>query len=74
MCSHGVHRLNADCSLGTLLVGIWFNTYLYGIVTYQFAAYWRTRVLCPPLPSYGFDDDHNSIQGCDTRQVRLVMS
>ncbi|KAJ8517919.1 hypothetical protein ONZ45_g4950 [Pleurotus djamor] len=25
--------------LGTLLVGIFFNTYLYGLVTYQFAAY-----------------------------------
>ncbi|KZV68181.1 hypothetical protein PENSPDRAFT_634699 [Peniophora sp. CONT] len=31
-----------DLTLGTLLVGIWFNTYLYGIVSYQFAAYWRT--------------------------------
>ncbi|VDB86650.1 unnamed protein product [Peniophora sp. CBMAI 1063] len=31
-----------DLTLGTLLVGIWFNTYLYGIVTYQSAAYWRT--------------------------------
>ena len=34
-----------DIVLGVLLVGIWFNTYLYGIVTYQFAAYWRTRKL-----------------------------
>ncbi|TFY83479.1 hypothetical protein EWM64_g531 [Hericium alpestre] len=31
-----------DKTLGTLLVGIFFNTYLYGLVTYQFAAYWRT--------------------------------
>ncbi|VDB92590.1 unnamed protein product [Peniophora sp. CBMAI 1063] len=31
-----------DLTLGVLLIGIWFNTYLYGIVTYQFAAYWRT--------------------------------
>ncbi|KAA1467185.1 hypothetical protein DENSPDRAFT_230222 [Dentipellis sp. KUC8613] len=28
-------------TLGTLLVGIFFNTFLYGLVTYQFAAYWR---------------------------------
>ncbi|KAI6042602.1 hypothetical protein EDC04DRAFT_970209 [Pisolithus marmoratus] len=26
-------------TLGTLLIGIFFNTYLYGLVTYQFAAY-----------------------------------
>ncbi|KAI0316735.1 hypothetical protein OF83DRAFT_221986 [Amylostereum chailletii] len=31
-----------DETLGVLLLGIIFNTYLYGIVSYQFAAYWRT--------------------------------
>ncbi|RDB29913.1 hypothetical protein Hypma_014087 [Hypsizygus marmoreus] len=30
-------------TLGTLLVGIFLNTYLYGIVTYQFAAYYHTK-------------------------------
>ncbi|KAI6021031.1 hypothetical protein EDC04DRAFT_2735066 [Pisolithus marmoratus] len=30
-----------DKTLGTLLIGIFFNTYLYGLVTYQFAAYCR---------------------------------
>lgn len=28
-----------DATLGTLIIGIFFNTYLYGLVTYQFAAY-----------------------------------
>ncbi|KAH7886537.1 hypothetical protein F5I97DRAFT_1003507 [Phlebopus sp. FC_14] len=32
-----------DTTIGTLLVGIFFNTYLYGLVTYQFAAYYRTK-------------------------------
>ncbi|KAL4062094.1 hypothetical protein V8B97DRAFT_385065 [Scleroderma yunnanense] len=32
-----------DMTLGTLLVGIFFNTYLFGIVTYQFALYYRTK-------------------------------
>ncbi|KAI6127149.1 hypothetical protein F5141DRAFT_375719 [Pisolithus sp. B1] len=35
-----------DKTLGTLIIGIFFNTYLYGLVTYQFSAY------C----SRGFDD------------------
>jgi len=30
-------------TLGTLLVGIFFNTYLFGLVTFQFAAYYRTK-------------------------------
>ncbi|KAI6155754.1 hypothetical protein BKA82DRAFT_4082463 [Pisolithus tinctorius] len=30
-----------DQILGPLLIGILFNTYLYGIVTYQFASYYR---------------------------------
>lgn len=30
-------------TLGTLLVGIFFNTYLYGIVSYQFAAYYQAK-------------------------------
>ncbi|KAJ3554437.1 hypothetical protein NM688_g3113 [Phlebia brevispora] len=30
-------------TLGVLLVGIFFNTYLFGLVTYQFASYWRTK-------------------------------
>ncbi|KAI5995738.1 hypothetical protein F5J12DRAFT_366481 [Pisolithus orientalis] len=30
-----------DQILGPLLIGILFNTYLYGIVTYQFALYYR---------------------------------
>lgn len=32
-----------DTTLGTFLVGIIFNTYLYGLVTFQFAKYWRTK-------------------------------
>lgn len=32
-----------DKTLGTLLIGIFFNTYLYGLVTYQFAAYCRSN-------------------------------
>ncbi|KAF4583379.1 hypothetical protein EYR38_002129 [Pleurotus pulmonarius] len=28
--------------IGTLLVGIFFNTYLYGLVTYQFAVYYNS--------------------------------
>ncbi|EIW79453.1 hypothetical protein CONPUDRAFT_82882 [Coniophora puteana RWD-64-598 SS2] len=32
-----------DGTIGTLLIGIFFNTYLYGLVTYQFAAYHRAK-------------------------------
>ncbi|KAF9463009.1 hypothetical protein BDZ94DRAFT_1259866 [Collybia nuda] len=32
-----------DTSLGALLIGIFFNTYLYGIVTYQYASYHNTK-------------------------------
>lgn len=32
-----------DKTLGTLLVGTLFNTYLFGIVSYQFAVYYRTK-------------------------------
>ncbi|KAH7906314.1 hypothetical protein BJ138DRAFT_1162927 [Hygrophoropsis aurantiaca] len=31
-----------DASIGTLLIGIFFNTYLYGFVTFQFLAYYKT--------------------------------
>ncbi|KAH7906944.1 hypothetical protein BJ138DRAFT_1117125 [Hygrophoropsis aurantiaca] len=31
-----------DTSIGTLLIGIFFNTYLYGLVTYQFLAYYKS--------------------------------
>ncbi|KAF8553138.1 hypothetical protein OG21DRAFT_1510619 [Imleria badia] len=30
-----------DTTIGALLVSILFNTFLYGLVTYQFAAYYR---------------------------------
>ncbi|THH27974.1 hypothetical protein EUX98_g6204 [Antrodiella citrinella] len=36
-------------TIGTLLVGIVFNTFLYGLVMFQFAAYWRTK-FNDPLP------------------------
>ncbi|KAK0219938.1 hypothetical protein IW262DRAFT_1381391 [Armillaria fumosa] len=32
-----------DTLLGTLLVGIFFNTYLFGIVTFQFATYYGSK-------------------------------
>ncbi|KAF9010171.1 hypothetical protein BDQ17DRAFT_1004688 [Cyathus striatus] len=32
-----------DTTLGVLLIGIFFNTYLYGIVSYQFAAYYMKK-------------------------------
>ncbi|KAI0343438.1 hypothetical protein BDW22DRAFT_1355875 [Trametopsis cervina] len=38
-----------DLILGPLLIGIIFNTYLYGLVTYQFAAYYKTK-FNDPLP------------------------
>ncbi|KAN0073597.1 hypothetical protein V8E55_012204 [Tylopilus felleus] len=37
---------------GTLLIGIFFNTFLYGLVTYQFAAYYRTKFNDPPVVKY----------------------
>jgi len=30
-----------DTTIGVLLIGIFFNTFLYGLVTYQFALYKR---------------------------------
>ncbi|EIW74912.1 hypothetical protein CONPUDRAFT_140303 [Coniophora puteana RWD-64-598 SS2] len=30
-----------DTSVGLMLIGVFFNTYLYGLVTYQFLCYWR---------------------------------
>lgn len=30
-------------TIGVLLLGIFFNTYLYGLVTYQFACYYRAK-------------------------------
>ncbi|KAN0073600.1 hypothetical protein V8E55_012207 [Tylopilus felleus] len=41
-----------DTTIGTLLVGIIFNTFLYGLVTYQFAAYYRTKFNDRPAVKY----------------------
>ncbi|KAF9223108.1 hypothetical protein BS17DRAFT_835469 [Gyrodon lividus] len=41
-----------DATIGTLLVGIFFNTFLYGLVTYQFAAYYRTKFNDRPITRY----------------------
>jgi len=41
-----------DSTIGTLLVGIFFNTYLYGLVTYQFAAYCRIKFNDRPVTKY----------------------
>ncbi|KAF8838182.1 hypothetical protein BDN67DRAFT_955487 [Paxillus ammoniavirescens] len=41
-----------DTTIGTLLVGIFFNTFLYGLVTYQFAAYYRTKFNDRPITKY----------------------
>jgi len=41
-----------DGTIGTLLVGIFFNTYLYGLVTYQFAAYHRIKFNDHPAIKY----------------------
>ncbi|KAN0073599.1 hypothetical protein V8E55_012206 [Tylopilus felleus] len=41
-------------AIGPLLVGIFFNTFLYGLVTYQFAVYYWTTT---SLSSYSFDED-----------------
>ncbi|KAI0090562.1 hypothetical protein BDY19DRAFT_717758 [Irpex rosettiformis] len=41
-----------DLILGPLLVGILFNTYLYGLVTYQFALYYKTKFNDPPAIKY----------------------
>ncbi|KAI0782949.1 hypothetical protein C8Q75DRAFT_811362 [Abortiporus biennis] len=38
-----------DKTIGTLLIGIVFNTYLYGLVTFQFLTYWRTKFNDPIL-------------------------
>jgi len=32
-----------DLTVGVLLIGSFFNTYLYGLVTYQFIVYWNTK-------------------------------
>ncbi|KAF5388143.1 hypothetical protein D9615_000014 [Tricholomella constricta] len=37
-----------DRMIGPLLLGIFFNTYLYGIVMFQYAAYQNTRLDDPP--------------------------
>ncbi|KAF8631329.1 hypothetical protein AX15_002448 [Amanita polypyramis BW_CC] len=37
-----------DTSIGLLLIGIFLNTYLYGIVTYQFASYYSIKFNDPP--------------------------
>jgi len=41
-----------DTTIGTLLVGIFFNTFLYGLVTYQFAAYYRIKFNDRPAVKY----------------------
>ncbi|KAI0084594.1 hypothetical protein BDY19DRAFT_520122 [Irpex rosettiformis] len=41
-----------DLILGPLLIGILFNTYLYGVVTYQFALYHKTKFNDPPIIKY----------------------
>ncbi|EIW79763.1 hypothetical protein CONPUDRAFT_166474 [Coniophora puteana RWD-64-598 SS2] len=33
-----------DASLGTLFIGIVFNTWLFGLVTYQFCSYWSSNM------------------------------
>lgn len=54
-----------DETLGTLLVGIFFNTYLYGIVCYQFALYYqanfndRLPVKCMVLFLFFLDTFHS---------------
>ncbi|KAI0692148.1 hypothetical protein BC835DRAFT_1416727 [Cytidiella melzeri] len=37
-----------DLTLGPLLAGILFNTFLYGLVVYQFATYYKTKFNDPP--------------------------
>ncbi|KAK7690033.1 hypothetical protein QCA50_006678 [Cerrena zonata] len=37
-----------DKTIGTLMIGIVFNTYLFGLVTFQFAKYYRTKFNDPP--------------------------
>lgn len=32
-----------DMTVGVLLLGLFFNTYLYGLVTYQFVVYHNTK-------------------------------
>ncbi|KAI9463140.1 hypothetical protein HD554DRAFT_1415824 [Boletus coccyginus] len=39
-------------TIGTLLVGIFFNTFLYGLVTYQFAVYYQTQFNDRPAIKY----------------------
>ncbi|KAG6371817.1 hypothetical protein JVT61DRAFT_9178 [Boletus reticuloceps] len=41
-----------ESTIGTLLVGIFFNTFLYGLVTYQFAAYCRIKFNDRPVTKY----------------------
>ncbi|KAF8553137.1 hypothetical protein OG21DRAFT_1485659 [Imleria badia] len=41
-----------DTTIGTLLVGIFFNTFLYGLVTYQFALYYQTKFNDRPALKY----------------------
>ncbi|KAK7691517.1 hypothetical protein QCA50_004916 [Cerrena zonata] len=38
-----------DLTVGTLMVGIVFNTFLFGLVTFQFAAYYRRQFNDPPV-------------------------
>ncbi|KAF9233482.1 hypothetical protein BU15DRAFT_90336 [Melanogaster broomeanus] len=39
-------------TIGTLLIGVFFNTFLYGLVVYQFAAYYRTKFNDRPIIKY----------------------
>ncbi|KAK7690074.1 hypothetical protein QCA50_006720 [Cerrena zonata] len=41
-----------DLTLGTFMIGIIFNTYLYGLVTFQFAKYYRAKFNDPPVIKY----------------------
>ncbi|KAI9569095.1 hypothetical protein HD554DRAFT_654013 [Boletus coccyginus] len=41
-----------DTTIGALLVGVFFNTFLYGLVTYQFAAYYQTEFNDRPTVKY----------------------
>ncbi|KAI9463143.1 hypothetical protein HD554DRAFT_1415926 [Boletus coccyginus] len=46
--------------IGTLLVGIFFNTYLYGLVTYQFAVYYQTPIKYMVLFLFVLDTFHSA--------------
>ncbi|KAI0078275.1 hypothetical protein K474DRAFT_1706666 [Panus rudis PR-1116 ss-1] len=41
-----------DATLGVFVIGVMFNTYLYGLVTFQFAKYYRIKFNDPPAIKY----------------------